>query len=1047
MDTTMDRDTDRKTISLDELYEKLKENQYREGLSFLCKNTSDENKTKSLKITGTLGKGAKGYVFRASNHEEIALKLSYQQDNYKEELETVMDEMTKEYLEYYLNLRWSGYRADYLSIKGNPGGQKLHLDADVYVSAWEIANDTLKDKLYESFEKKLEWFGFFLKGLSVIHARKRAHFDIKLANIFLVNDRVKIGDFELYLKIEEFKRLPLDVCGTPGHIAPEMFYDKARITAQADIFSAGAAFAQLFLGKETHSPPYNDEFINLPGNKEYDRLDKPQGLKDVENEKEFKKLLKSIPEEQYRSWNERKQNLFKINYQIFSSLKKELRKKLDDELKKITSASREQSKYKELKVYRLLSEMMHIDPGKRINLKNKAGIDETIKFFFIPGLLLGRRLKARYRVDEIIDTDGRGIIYKVFDELEEDEKAIKLFPPKYDFKKQDIDDIKNELKNNRQLNHDNIIKVYNLERAGNLNFIVMEYFNAKSLDKEMEKTFHKEDKTLKIMEQVLNALIKAHEKEVTHNAVKPRNIMIDLNYNVRILNFGWNRQFKKALEKFTRMKPDFLELAYVPPEMYPDMWEKNIQADVWAFGVTLYQLITGDIPFKDQFQTKTQTGPAHLYPGLSAKVTAVVLKCLKTDKMQRYANLNEIYRDLFEIKKPAPKPTPEALPIHVEPPDKNIPPDHSTTEKNKSTGTPGNLEEPLDLGKPGSPVSTAPPATPRIQQDRGKGNAQPGPKTKRVLPITLLVIISAVLLAMLILFMTGLIFPRQGPYHIWYSGELSPGKVICFAGSSDGIKWKPYSKNPIIRLENTTHLKGFLPTNPYIVHDNSAYHMLFTLEKPGEPTAPSEIGYASSTDGIHWQIPSYNPVTLGPGNIDSPGPIIYRNHKFHMWYSRQGEIYYAETAAEAFILKLKKVGNTPVLKKGNPGQWDEDSVEPGTVIFDDHNNIFKMWYTGRSNNSSKIGYATSPDGIQWVKYLYNPVYDDELVDREMYPAVVKDQGEYKMYYTAASQESDFYPIMLATSTDGINWKKYSNIPVISGEGKNKIFVTAASYEK
>jgi serine/threonine protein kinase len=106
----------------------------------------------------------------------------------------------------------------------------------------------LSEKLDGSFENKLKWFRQFLKGLSIIHSRDRAHFDIKLDNLFLVGNRLKIGDFEFYYKIEDFKKSDL-LIGTAGHIAPEMFVDREHISTKVDIFSAGVAFAQLFTGK------------------------------------------------------------------------------------------------------------------------------------------------------------------------------------------------------------------------------------------------------------------------------------------------------------------------------------------------------------------------------------------------------------------------------------------------------------------------------------------------------------------------------------------------------------------------------------------------------------------------------------------------------------------------------------------------------------------------------------------------------------------------------------------------------------------------------
>jgi serine/threonine protein kinase len=998
-----------KTINLDQVYETVRNVLY-EGQIFL-KGEEKPAGEESYQLLETLGKSENGYHFRASVKNEYAvLRMSYREDDYEKQLKTLIQETGNEYNPYYLALREAPFVVRSLSIREGSEIQTVFLDNRVYVRTWE-GGAGLRDKIDDNYNNKFKWYKQFLKGLSLIHAKGRVHLDINLDNLFLVNDRLKIGYFDILPGIKELENQKPQPRGTPGHIAPEMFFDMDPIAQPVDIFSAGTAFAQLFLGNE----------FTLPS------THKPEPLPNVEEEMEFKKLIegKSFP-----TWPINKQELFKENYRVFSLLKKEIEKKLKlltIEPKDSTSMpyAEKQKREEKIKLYRLLLNMMEIDPGNRIKLHGSNWIDAIFDKIFIPDLLIGRELRGRYRLTNIIDSGGRGIIYKAYDRMEEMEKAIKLFPPRYNLSNKDVDAIREELKNTRQAAHRCVVKVDIFDKDGNLNFIVMEYIKGENLEKKLKvkpgERFGEEE-ALAIMKQVLYALMEAHEAAVTHNALKPKNIMITDDGKVKLLNFGWDYQLKKALERFTGSILGTHDWYHLPPEMYPDDWQRNPQADIWGFGVTLFQLLTGQLPYASEYQTRTQDKPAQDIMGISANTRAVLLKCLKKNKQDRYQSINELYNDLFEKKPTAPTPGIE----HEPPPhkqqeiqDNQVLPAEDTGIQNKKKDQP-NTSGKFKLFK-----------------------------TKKFIMI---IIATAAIIAAVAgyFYLTG---PGRAPYRMWYTckpgQQEATGGGIGIAYSSNGIKWKRYSKNPIIQLEHTEQLKGFQPANSYIVQDNSVYHMIFSLEKPGEPTAQAKIGYASSTDGIHWQIPAYNPVTLDPENIASPGPIIYRNQKFHMWYTRGGEIYYAAADAGAFILNLKKVGNTPVLKRGNPGQWDEDAVEPGTVIFDTADSCFKMWYTGKSNNSNKIGYATSTDGIQWVKYSHNPVYDDELADREMYPAVVKDQEGFKMYYTAASQESDYFPIRLATSIDGITWRKYSNLPILAGGEqeweKNRIFVTAVYF--
>ena len=125
----------------------------------------------------------------------------------------------------------------------------------------------------------------------------------------------------------------------------------------------------------------------------------------------------------------------------------------------------------------------------------------------------------------------------------------------------------------------------------------------------------------------------------------------------------------------------------------------------------------------------------------------------------------------------------------------------------------------------------------------------------------------------------------------------------------------------------------------------------------------------------------------------------------------------------------------PVLKVGDPGDWDDSSVDynGNTVLFDTEENIYKMWYTGSNSSAMRIGYATSTDGITWDKY-YNEnngfVFHDPECIRTYRPVVLKVDQEYKMYYCRWHGGGSCY-IGLATSPDGLLWTPYNDNPVLN----------------
>lgn len=205
---------------------------------------------KEYLIMETLGKGRMGFVFLAYCQRKLtALKLSYHGQK-GQDLFSSVKKTFDDYRHYFLQPQSEPLAIGSFYLGDTNPDNNIPFDRTIHVTAWEPADAVASDKLDETFEIKFQWFRQFLTGLAMIHSKDRAHFDVKPGNLFLVGNRLKIGDFEFYSKIDDFIRSDISFCGTIGHIAPEIFYDRENITPKIDIFSAGIAFARLFLAKE-----------------------------------------------------------------------------------------------------------------------------------------------------------------------------------------------------------------------------------------------------------------------------------------------------------------------------------------------------------------------------------------------------------------------------------------------------------------------------------------------------------------------------------------------------------------------------------------------------------------------------------------------------------------------------------------------------------------------------------------------------------------------------------------------------------------------------
>jgi predicted GH43/DUF377 family glycosyl hydrolase len=185
-----------------------------------------------------------------------------------------------------------------------------------------------------------------------------------------------------------------------------------------------------------------------------------------------------------------------------------------------------------------------------------------------------------------------------------------------------------------------------------------------------------------------------------------------------------------------------------------------------------------------------------------------------------------------------------------------------------------------------------------------------------------------------------------------------------------------------------------------------------------------------------WTRHPENPV-LNPGvpgswdeSLSVVNTILFHQNIYKMWYEGDNGFGYA-TSVDG-IIWIKDSLHNPVLEPGPPGSWDEMQINQASVLFKD--NIYHLWYSGIDIfNDNRIGYATSPDGINWTKDSSNPVinhgdpgtWDDEEV---MHPFVIYENDTLKMYYNG--HDGITQRILCATSVNGKNWNKFSSHPIL-----------------
>jgi hypothetical protein len=223
-------------------------------------------------------------------------------------------------------------------------------------------------------------------------------------------------------------------------------------------------------------------------------------------------------------------------------------------------------------------------------------------------------------------------------------------------------------------------------------------------------------------------------------------------------------------------------------------------------------------------------------------------------------------------------------------------------------------------------------------------------------------------------------------------------------------------------------LEGLNMMGPSVLYDGEYYHMWYDDIPSGNTR---RIYHAQNFGGHYWiTIPGDPVLDVGlEGEIDDEEVavpnVILDGSTYKMYYlCYDGERYRIGYATSPDGIEWTKSESNPVLEGGGPGSWDLD-VWAATVIFS--GSAYEMWYTGMDDMyDSRIGYAISNDGVTWSKYE-DPVLDlgpnGSFDDHRVgEPYVIRNGDNYQMWYH--SSDDLYHRVGYATSTNGTDWEKY-----------------------
>jgi tetratricopeptide (TPR) repeat protein len=263
-----------------------------------------------------------------------------------------------------------------------------------------------------------------------------------------------------------------------------------------------------------------------------------------------------------------------------------------------------------------------------------------------------RVLPLNYKPVKKLGEGGMGIVYLVKNETLNRLEAIKYIKEK-DSAKDPEELIRRFMKEARAaaaLKHENIVTIY--EASEEKRYILMEYVEGTSVMKLLQK---KERlmyyDVAKIGYKVANGLYYAHNKGIYHRDISPDNILVSDDYEtVKILDFGVARISAEFSESITKVVGKIL---YMSPEQEKGSDDIDGRTDIYALGVTMYQMLTNTLPFSsdniENKYTEDPLPPSKRFPDIDRRMDTVILKCLKPKKEDRYKDAKQLSDALIPL--------------------------------------------------------------------------------------------------------------------------------------------------------------------------------------------------------------------------------------------------------------------------------------------------------------------------------------------------------------------------------------------------------------
>jgi serine/threonine-protein kinase len=267
-----------------------------------------------------------------------------------------------------------------------------------------------------------------------------------------------------------------------------------------------------------------------------------------------------------------------------------------------------------------------------------------------PGSLMGRR----FQVLSLLGSGGMGVVYKARDRELDDLVALKVLRRDLWGDRAQLERLKSELKLARRITHPNVLRTYDFGELDRVAFISMEYVRGVTLRYMLDQTHRLPySAALRLAKQLCAGLSAAHAVGVIHRDIKPENLILEATGNAKLMDFGIARPV-------SRLQPGQTQAGFIvgtPQYLAPEQvqgGEIDTRADIYSAGVVLYEIFTGEVPFRGATAMEVvlkhlqqEPPPPHEHwSEIPQRLEAAILRCLRKNPGERFNTAEELHHEL-----------------------------------------------------------------------------------------------------------------------------------------------------------------------------------------------------------------------------------------------------------------------------------------------------------------------------------------------------------------------------------------------------------------